>query len=250
MSGGATIQEGLSLTSQGGGGGSGPVTITIPDLTTAAYLINTDHASAPPWLQLNTDIPGGSRVFVVGSDVAGSPDLYDMWSAANTSAFRWRDKSRNRNVITVNTLVIPVLHVGNPTDGGTGTFEDGIVAGGTFTDVPAGGAAVTLPTGQYVKNTQGFGGQFLIGSNSTTIFVGSSSNTVADIQIVCDTTKRISIRVESLDRMIFDSTGLGFFGTAGVAKATVTGSRTDGTALASLLTALDAMGLVTDSSTA
>jgi hypothetical protein len=43
---------------------------------------------------------------------------------------------------------------------------------------------------------------------------------------------------------------LGFHGAEPVAQQTVTGSRADGTALASLLTALDALGLITDGSTA
>jgi len=47
-----------------------------------------------------------------------------------------------------------------------------------------------------------------------------------------------------------DGTTIGVFGTAPTTKQTVTGSRTDGTALASLLTALAAYGLITDSSTA
>lgn len=44
--------------------------------------------------------------------------------------------------------------------------------------------------------------------------------------------------------------GVGFYGVSGSLKQTVAGSRGDGTALASLLTALAAMGLITDSSTA
>ena len=43
--------------------------------------------------------------------------------------------------------------------------------------------------------------------------------------------------------------GVGFYGTAPVARPTVAGSRADGTALASLLAALVSMGLVTDTTT-
>ena len=42
---------------------------------------------------------------------------------------------------------------------------------------------------------------------------------------------------------------VGFYGSAGTAKPTITGARDDGTALASLLTALADMGLVVDEST-
>jgi hypothetical protein len=45
-------------------------------------------------------------------------------------------------------------------------------------------------------------------------------------------------------------TSAGFFGAAAVARPTVTGSRGGNAALASLLTALDALGLITDSTTA
>lgn len=43
---------------------------------------------------------------------------------------------------------------------------------------------------------------------------------------------------------------LGFYGDVGTVKPTITGARDDGTALASLLTALAAQGLLVDSTTA
>lgn len=46
------------------------------------------------------------------------------------------------------------------------------------------------------------------------------------------------------------STSIGFYGATPDTKPTVTGVQTDGTALASLLSALDGLGLITDSSTA
>jgi hypothetical protein len=49
---------------------------------------------------------------------------------------------------------------------------------------------------------------------------------------------------------IATSTGLGFFGGAAAAKPTVSGSRGANAALASLLTGLASLGLLTDSSTA
>lgn len=47
-----------------------------------------------------------------------------------------------------------------------------------------------------------------------------------------------------------NSTKIGFYGATPGTKPTITGSRTDGTALASLLTALATLGLLVDSSTA
>lgn len=54
----------------------------------------------------------------------------------------------------------------------------------------------------------------------------------------------------NLSRVTVDGTGLSFFGGATVAKPTVSGSRAGNAALASLLTALDNLGLITDSSIA
>jgi len=51
-------------------------------------------------------------------------------------------------------------------------------------------------------------------------------------------------------RLKADVNGLGFFGVTPVARPTVTGSRSSGAALASLLTALASLGLIVDGSTA
>jgi hypothetical protein len=51
-------------------------------------------------------------------------------------------------------------------------------------------------------------------------------------------------------RLMWNETGLGFFGTAAIAKPAATGSRGGNAALASLLTQLAALGLITDSTTA
>jgi hypothetical protein len=56
--------------------------------------------------------------------------------------------------------------------------------------------------------------------------------------------------VNAVDRLTISSTGLGFNGTAAVAKPTVSGAKGSNAALASLMTALAAYGLVTDSTTA
>jgi hypothetical protein len=51
-------------------------------------------------------------------------------------------------------------------------------------------------------------------------------------------------------QFIADANGLGFYGTAGTAKPTISGSRAGNAALASLLTSLAGLGLITDSTTA
>lgn len=66
------------------------------------------------------------------------------------------------------------------------------------------------------------------------------------IHSVYDTSERECIRLEASGT----APKIGFFGAAAVTKPTVTGSRSDGTALANLLTALANLGLITDSTTA
>jgi hypothetical protein len=51
------------------------------------------------------------------------------------------------------------------------------------------------------------------------------------------------------ERLRLNGTGIGFYGTTPAARQTVGGSRRSNNALASLLTALAKLGLVTDSST-
>jgi hypothetical protein len=48
------------------------------------------------------------------------------------------------------------------------------------------------------------------------------------------------------ERLNLNGTGIGFFGSTPVGKPTVTGSRRNGDALASLISALSKLGLVTD----
>jgi hypothetical protein len=58
------------------------------------------------------------------------------------------------------------------------------------------------------------------------------------------TTSNVHTRIQA------DTTGLGFFGATPVAKPTVSGSRDGNAALASLITALEQLGLITDDTTA
>jgi hypothetical protein len=58
-----------------------------------------------------------------------------------------------------------------------------------------------------------------------------------------------SLQGNGTTRIQADGTGLGFFGATTAAKPTVTGSRGSNAALTSLLSALNTLGLLTDSST-
>lgn len=122
----------------------------------------------------------------------------------------------------------------------------GLVVGGTLIDPVDGAAGVTLA-----------------GAAGATAYLLQG---VSDTRWVLlfwddgDSTARLTTATASL-RMIVQGNGgplvlgtgtsaIGFYGSAGGAKPTVTGSRATGAALTSLLTALATLGLITDSSTA
>jgi hypothetical protein len=73
--------------------------------------------------------------------------------------------------------------------------------------------------------------------------------TASRLNLVVPSGNSLRFVINSSDRMAITETGMGFNGTAPVAKPTVTGAKGGNTALGSLLTALAAYGLVTDSST-
>lgn len=60
----------------------------------------------------------------------------------------------------------------------------------------------------------------------------------------------IALQSNTGTKVFVNATGIGFYGTGGVAKQTVTGSRGGNAALASLLTALANIGLITNSTSA
>lgn len=77
---------------------------------------------------------------------------------------------------------------------------------------------------------------------------GGATN--GDIRIVGRGTGSVDLRDSAgASKVRVNTTGLGFFGTAPAAKPTVSGSRSANAALASLITALAALGLVTDTTT-
>ena len=67
----------------------------------------------------------------------------------------------------------------------------------------------------------------------------SGTGTTRPLALMCDATKRIEI----------NTTGIGFFNATPVAKPTITGSRGGNAGLTSLLSNLNALGLITDSTT-
>jgi hypothetical protein len=119
-------------------------------------------------------------------------------------------------------------------------------AAGTFTavNISAAGGGVHLGTA--------------LGSGPTDVtkhldmYVGAGYGlgvTAGQLNHVVPTSAIHAFYVAAANRLQISATGLGFNGTAAVAKPTVTGGKGANAALASLLTALAAYGLVTDSST-
>jgi len=77
-------------------------------------------------------------------------------------------------------------------------------------------------------------------------YYGSNRDSTSYVPAVVDGSS-VSVNAGGTTRMKADSTGLGFFAATPVAKPTVTGSRGGNAALASLLTKLADLGLITDS---
>lgn len=84
-------------------------------------------------------------------------------------------------------------------------------------------------------------------SAATAAEMVSGSGTLRLIPLASATLRNPS---NTADLIEWNATGLGFFGTAPIAKPTVTGSRSGNAALASLCAQLAALGLITDSTTA
>jgi hypothetical protein len=84
------------------------------------------------------------------------------------------------------------------------------------------------------------------GSAGAIIAINRDSATWQPIQLIG---ANVDLRTQTGGvRISCNATGIGFFATAPVAKQTVSGSRGANAALTSLLTALAAMGLITNSS--
>jgi hypothetical protein len=89
-----------------------------------------------------------------------------------------------------------------------------------------------------------------IGQNSaTSINIGSGAGSTNALQLFADVIRVGLLAGQEINIADHASALLSFWGAAGVAKPAVAGSAGANAALASLLTALDTMGLITDNST-
>lgn len=118
-----------------------------------------------------------------------------------------------------------------------GTITNRILVGVRNSDNNANIAAIAVSGGAEAGDSAlYFGTDSAFANQSPDTYLGAS----AYAAIVIGSTARIQC----------DTTGIGFFGEAAIARPDITGSRGGNAALASLLSQLDQMGLVTDSTTA
>lgn len=124
----------------------------------------------------------------------------------------------------------------------------------SFTIRGTGGSASVNPAAGTLLTFENAGSNVLVALNSTTnrkgfVFGNTSSN--QDGFLDYDSISRgMRIGTGGSARFQVDSTGVGFNGSAILAKPTITGSRGGNAALASLLTALASMGLIVDGTSA
>ncbi len=122
---------------------------------------------------------------------------------------------------------------------GIGNVSLGHTAGRAFTTGTY-NTAVGYGTGYTGATTATISGSVCIGTNSS----GTAAQATADNQFVLGTSSH-DVQVPGTLKV---TGNVGFYNTAPAAKPTVTGSRGSNAALASLLTALAGLGLLTDSS--
>lgn len=114
----------------------------------------------------------------------------------------------------------------------------------TFGGTQVGGVYMRQPAG---SNGGLIGDSWLIRESGTTTRV-TWTVAAATIWNAASATS-MDFQYNGASRFKYDSTGIGFFAAAPVAKPTVSGSRGGNAALASLLTSLASLGLITDSTT-
>lgn len=122
-----------------------------------------------------------------------------------------------------------------------------------FGATPATTGEVRLPHNSsiYGRNNAGIANIPLVrwGALTDVIIVGGGTEGVAGLQLET-TTGTVIVKVATVNKFSANSTGIGFYATSPVAKQAPTGSRGGNAALASLLTALATVGLITDSTSA
>lgn len=157
----------------------------------------------------------------------GSCDLLWQRSVANT------DSAGNRFNLTFEESTDRLILSYATTASGSPSFDSAM-------QVYAGTSSQLLFPALPAQFNQGVGVKQRASGGFECRFVPTSS-TVADIK---------QIGGSGTTFLSFRDSAMGFFGSSGTSRPTVTGSRASGAALASLLSALDTLGLITNNTTA
>lgn len=260
-----TVSGGVEFTGSGGiqrSALSGAISAAAGSDTTA--FASGDFAALA--LKTTSSLSLGSGTLASAGDIRG-PNAFSLWG-------------RNTSGVGVDTRFLawdgatPRVYLGSGNTGGMSTYVEldasvGNLSAGTnstayWTTVGLfvktntlafdANAPVTSPSITQVANTSGTAGQ--VGRKltiSAQACTGSAGSTGGDLDIGPGSGLAAGglgrcVSGSGIARVLFNDTGVGFNGTAPIAKPTVTGLKGGNAALASVLSALAAYGLIIDSS--
>lgn len=260
----------------------GVYVLTADSSRVAAQNETTEGSAAYGWVgKINAFIrnPGGANPAVTSLtassfvSIGGTVSTTGSLRVASGFALRGRNNANSANVDLLTFAgATDAIDLGDSTNCGSvtvnvktgGYFRVGVNGSETVKlDETGGEGKFTLGAARSGMHFAGSGGQIsqhTFGSmytNCPTHFVRAFNGTLhmtvgvsgtSSINLAASTS--LDLQYNGTSRIKVDSTGTGFFAAAPVAKPTVTGSRGGNAALASLLTALANLGLITDSSTA
>ncbi|MEV1049660.1 hypothetical protein [Streptomyces sp. NPDC049887] len=242
------------------------------------YKVSTQFVNAPNWTRY-ISLPKASASVILADVLIADPATAEFTTLANPDLFlaKASDLSDLASVSTARTnlglgtsatidedaLTIAQSQVTGLTAGLdakadlTGaTFTGAVTLNGADLSVLGTGKGYRFRRGGGALDLEATGSDLLISNWSGTAFDGTQRSYMRLSADALNT--QIAGKVEFVEalygatRHVLDGSAdtLAFHGATPVAKQTVTGSRGDGSALASLLTALANLGLITDSSTA
>lgn len=268
--------ERWSLTLTGGGGGGGYASLTGPgqtttpgDLTQAGGFFVNDNLGSGISLYQPPGASGGGGIVIETDAASGNIDINAAHTAININA--------PSNTLTLNGTQVDMLSIGgtgiNITDqspsglsiaesgsGGITIHDSG--SGGTFIHETGIGGISIFATVSAISIQSHGGGSWTELSGGGIQLNNSGSPGTTGIQILDTSTSGVLIQETGLGSITLNSAGGGpiklgvgptqkiaFFGVTGAALQTITGSRSGNIALANLMTALNALGIVGDSTT-
>jgi len=203
------------------------------DVTTTQLPANTGDRVA--WLANCATAPTANAVggVLVYSQLVSAVNELRVWSDG--------DYTQLAPNVTISPTHKITLRAGTPSTAGPANafIEFAREGGGTSSSIGQSTGNALAITGSDGVNISGL-------SSGANVFIGAGSAATAQL----GAGSAVEILVGATARIRADATGLGFFNVTPVARPTVSGSRGGNAALASLLTGLANLGLVTDSSSA